>query len=433
MAAPSFTVVEITRDPMDVASGFIKNGYGLNALVMPAGVTAPEVFSDKDPVPADPRQGHIPTAFTIYPINPIPISVQFRCQNFPVDPTGTQRYYLVGSGPGTGNLSIHSAVFAIPPGVPAPTAAALEATHFAYPSPLPVDSPFRVTGDWTWKIHRANDNALMATAGKPTRLELYFFLSDTTSNGDHLLDFLRLAVPEYLLIAGKQWPAVQQDVINQIMLSLWGLGIVGNFFSRHYDSRVDVGGAAQHVTVAGGKFEFNVQSIMDVTRSQNIRILANCEDLAALVLVAFRALGQRVQVVGGVPQDVLPGNIESRTMWGYIPDGPLWGWCQYPDCNSPFWKDNDWNDAPGYNWHVNNPTDPKRIHFRSHTYVVYRDLNNNEVVADLCHGLLQGGTIALTTGGRLAVGLPREQYYQQAIGFSNGTYTPRKVPQVSAT
>ncbi|KAJ7229978.1 hypothetical protein GGX14DRAFT_553476 [Mycena pura] len=416
MAAPNFTVVEITRDPQHSAVAHIKDGYGLlNGAMMMVLENEVPVFSNTDPVPAVATQGHIPTAFTIDTNDIIPITVHFRCQNFP---NGTQRYYLVGSGPGIGNLSIRSADFAIPGGVPGPNAAALEATQFTYPNPLPVNSPFRVTGDWTWTIHRTNDNALVATAGNPTRLELYFFLSDTTSNGDHLLDFLRLAVPEYPVIANQQWSAVQQVVIGQIVVSLWGLGGLRNApgqqfiqCGRVYDNRRDAGGAAHHLTGAGGQFEFNVQSFMEV--NQNM-ILVNCEDLAALVLVAFRALGQRV--VGGVSQDVLPGALESRTMWGYIPDGPLWGWPQQSTCNSPFWKDVNFNDA--YNSHENNRTAPDRSHFHSHTYVVYRDLNNNEVVTDICHGLLQGGNNAILTNG-----VSRAQYYQQAIDFSLGTYT----------
>ncbi|KAL9623680.1 MAG: hypothetical protein Q9160_002136 [Pyrenula sp. 1 TL-2023] len=145
---------------------------------------------------------------------------------------------------------------------------------------LNVDCPFKVTGDWTWSLHRFDDNFEVAMSNG-IALEIYFFLGPTAFPppwpGTHVLELIRLTVPDYGVVAGLAWDQVESRVVKLIVSRLWDLGGM--------DLRYDIeSGSPKYLK--GNTFLLGAM----LRREHN---QCNCFDLAAFVYTAFKSLGRR--------------------------------------------------------------------------------------------------------------------------------------------
>jgi hypothetical protein len=101
----------------------------------------------------------------------------------------------------------------------------------------------------------------------------------------------------------------------------------------------------------------------------------NCYDLAAITQLAVAII------------QVNPNTETFDSRWifcdgyGFIPDGPLIGWPQYPNCNSPYFYG---SFLPYY---AEPPQNPLRKKFANHSWIEVTDSAGGRIVLDPTHCL----------------------------------------------
>ncbi|KAH8689221.1 hypothetical protein GQ44DRAFT_262089 [Phaeosphaeriaceae sp. PMI808] len=124
----------------------------------------------------------------------------------------------------------------------------------------------------------------------------------------------------------------------------------------------------------------------------------NCYDLAGIVALAFKALGNHANNLNLV----LPPLWQFMKPFGYVTDGPLFGWPQYQNLNSPFWL-SPWLE-PNKPQHFNNPLDPNRTRFTNHAFteVAFVLAPATQQVVDVCKAVLPaaGPPIVISNGSQ---------------------------------
>ncbi|KAK3336425.1 hypothetical protein B0T19DRAFT_453837 [Cercophora scortea] len=389
MAQP-FALTSITRSLDPATAQYIKSGYGQQFTL-----SDNQVFNQADPVPAEPLQGQRPSAFLLNPNN-IPLCITGRA---PFQP-GQAQYHMTAVAPGPNALTLESdnfdaqgnangaadfqtlgtGTFRLAPGTPA------------------INSPFRAAGQWTFSIL---DNLGHVVATATAQLELYFFLGPhalPTTSQEHLLDLLRIAIPDYATIANQQWADVEEAVVENMANNLWALGAN---MQRRYDVRVKKGGKSRHLLnydAKDGSYTFNLETFMLKTI-----VYSNCYDLAVLTMLACDALGCRPDPQNnGATVKVLQCWATAGQPWGYITDGPLFGYAtdQSRRCNNPFW-DGLPPPVPSTPWHLPQK-DTLRDYFYSHCIAVFtRAADKTPRIIDVCHGSIDANNAISIFAGNL--------------------------------
>ncbi|KAK3694278.1 hypothetical protein B0T22DRAFT_452129 [Podospora appendiculata] len=130
---------------------------------------------------------------------------------------------------------------------------------------------------------------------------------------------------------------------------------------------------------------------------------SNCYDLGVLTSLACDALGYRPN-----PQNnatlihVLSCSAMAGRPWGYITDGPLFGYATdiSRQCNNPFWDSNPSPD-PNTPWHLDR-NNPLRTSFSSHCFAIFRAAANNALrIIDVCHGSIDVNNVISIFAGHL--------------------------------
>ncbi len=122
------------------------------------------------------------------------------------------------------------------------------------------------------------------------------------------------------------------------------------------------------------------------------------------------------------------GGLTIDRPFGYIPDGPLYGWDEpRRNLNSPVW-----NFQPFVMpWHYVNHRHPWRTFFHSHGWVEYITVNHWRVI-DICHGLyVPGGQDTISDGSQTSL-----QYMRAARdpeGFLVATFLPMLISRMCST
>ncbi|KAB8265968.1 hypothetical protein BDV32DRAFT_143706 [Aspergillus pseudonomiae] len=251
---------------------------------------------------------------------------------------------------------------------------------------IPPTFPARYVGDWVWQISGPDQKWTSCTT--KTLLEFTFVKfgpprgpiqpgNATTParpdfGGEYPVDIFRLFLPKF-----PHHEISPPDYLKQTMDIIWNLGQNTNpniAASRLFQYETIRGAPAYIDSGYGGTFQLRrfVSGLFDSL---------NCYDLAALSQLAICIIqdenGDEVYDSKWVichpvdPQNPIP--------YGFIPDGPLIGWPQYPNCNSPFFSQ---NRLP----HYNDPNDPSRQRFWNHAWVEVTN-SGRRTVLDATHCL----------------------------------------------
>ena len=191
-------------------------------------------------------------------------------------------------------------------------------------------------------------------------------------NNTYPVDLFRLFLPALNEIPAAPNPTTPW-YLERVMRRIWGLGSAINPSTAgtqtiQYDSIE--GAPAYTFGTSGGTFQLR-RFIRTYFKT------VNCYDLAAIAQLAVTII-----------QDDTGADI-ARTKWiycdsyGYINPGPLIGWPQFPNCNSPFFSE-------GEPFYPEPPENPGRRQFSNHAWIeVTPDLANPmaRTVLDATHCL----------------------------------------------
>ena len=256
---------------------------------------------------------------------------------------------------------------------------------------LNVHCPFKLTGPWIWRLYRFDDYSEVARSD-PTTLEIYFFLGPTALpppwGGSHVLELIRLTVPDYRVVKGKSRSQTESQVVTDISRSLWNHGGIG----LQYD-------------IESGQSSYLTSSVFllgAILRRRYNR--CNCYDLAAFVYTAFKSLGCRVdgsdvseylatwEAIFLINPQIFDIKVLEKVNWGYIRTGTLYGWASgglSQFCNNPFpiYPSRTPLRPATEIWSID-PMHQSRRPFSRHCFTVFRSGNlASEKVIDICHVL----------------------------------------------
>lgn len=193
--------------------------------------------------------------------------------------------------------------------------------------------------------------------------------------------------------------------LNRTIQQIWNLGNAVNPLTAGYQPlqyAVVPNSSAYVPNHFGGQFQLR-RFVATLFRG------VNCYDLAAITQLAI-AMIQKPQNAG--TNEVLDSRWIFCQGFGYINEGPLFGWPQYPNCNSPFFSEGQ----PYYS----NPADLDRKPFDNHAWIeVAPDPGNptNRTVMDATHGL-SSSSVCPNNGTQ-----DRETYLNAQLSSTNWVHT----------
>ncbi|KAK6510224.1 hypothetical protein TWF481_004940 [Arthrobotrys musiformis] len=199
--------------------------------------------------------------------------------------------------------------------------------------------PCRMAGDWTWSLNITGRPPIVNAT--TTRLELCMVkfsppqgplnppnpatIARTDFGGEYPIDIFRLFLPPPEDLAGILASPLPNYLIRS-MTVIWNLGLnpnpeLGATRLFYYET---LNGAPAYIDgYLGGTFQ--------LTRfARGMFDSLNCYDLAGLAQAAACILQD------DLGNDILSSRWIYCSPFGYINSGPLFGWPQYPTCNSPF-------------------------------------------------------------------------------------------------
>ena len=180
------------------------------------------------------------------------------------------------------------------------------------------------------------------------------------------VDLFRLFFSNYnVVIPGDPW----QWYLDRTMNTIWGLGQHPNpqmGTTRLFQYEAICGAPAYIAGSRGGIFQLRrfVAGLFDSL---------NCYDLAAISQLAVCIIQDATGVETYDTKWIYCNN------YGFIPNGPLIGWPQFQDCNSPFFSQNHLPHYP--------ENDPNRQKFSNHAWIEVRNPAGRRTVLDATHCL----------------------------------------------
>ncbi|KAK3376851.1 hypothetical protein B0T24DRAFT_592487 [Lasiosphaeria ovina] len=409
MSSSLLTITQIARSTdvphLDLLDGFVPGRHGqtigLDNIIHPPTLKA---TSGSSAAPSRPRPTITPAVFSYSANNPIvPLKVT-ATYNFgagaPVaahgkDAESTTRYCLVGTQTSvisggrnansqavTDGFEMMSDPFEAPAGTGISTFTA-ERFHVTNDGPRRPGCPFKLHGILSWKLVLADgSHGLVKESHNQLTVEFYFTFGSRHNlpyeyTNEFFLPLNRLAYPAYHEVKGRAWDALESSVVRGIVERLWRRGSRSEPKPMYYDARIN--GGQPHIVE--GKV-VHLERFFERTTK-----MVNCFDLAAVLKLALLSLGTQA----GNPTENFIRDIRmvETTPWGYIRDGPCFGFekGEAHNCNNPFWLD---PTGSGHRPPKLPPLHPWRLPFSCHCYVLYKDTSGVERALDACHALSNG-------------------------------------------
>ncbi|KAF3084370.1 hypothetical protein TWF706_000768 [Orbilia oligospora] len=243
--------------------------------------------------------------------------------------------------------------------------------------------PCRIAGDWSWSINITGVPPINFPT--TTRLEICLVasappqapLNPGTPNtiarpnfgGEYPIDAFRLFLPTPEELTGILQNALPNYLVRSMSV-IWNLGLALNpeLNATRLFSYETINGAPSYIDgYLGGLFQLRrfARGLFDSL---------NCYDLAGLTQIAACIIQDNQG------NELLDPRWIYCTPYGFINSGPLFGWPQYPACNSPFFGQ---GKLPYYP-----PNDPQRNSFGNHAWIeVVIQAGQQPVVLDATHCL----------------------------------------------
>ncbi|KAK6500699.1 hypothetical protein TWF506_003463 [Arthrobotrys conoides] len=272
--------------------------------------------------------------------------------------------------------------------------------------------PCRMAGDWSWSLNVVGASPINFPT--TTRLEVCMVafappqgpldpgvpnaIARPNFGGDYPIDVFRLFLPAPEELTGILQNPLPNYLVRS-MSAIWNLGLVLNpeLDAARLFSYETINGAPAYIDgYLGGIFQLRrfVKGMFDSL---------NCYDLAGLAQTAACI----IQDTGG--NELLDPRWIYCSPYGFINSGPLFGWPQYANCNSPFFGQ---GKLPYYP-----PNDPQRNSFGNHAWIeVVTQAGQQPVVLDATH-CLQNSPNAPDSGTQT-----RANYLASQTDITRGPY-----------